>query len=886
MDASRWQRAKDAFQAALTRGPETRRAFLDEACGTDIELRREVESLLAAHAEAGAFLSRPVTLEGRLDPGSGDVAVPSRIGSYRLVGLIAQGGMGTVYRAVRDDDTFQKTVALKLVRVGLASELVEHRFRQERQILARLQHPNIAAVHDGGTTPEGQPYLVMEYVEGRPITQFCAAGRLDTRARLALFQDVCAAVHYAHQNLVIHRDLKPGNILVTATGVPKLLDFGIAKLLAPDVDPDTAPTATLLPMMTPEYASPEQVKGDPVTTASDVYSLGVLLYELLAGRLPYEVNQDSLEAIVHAVCDTEPKPPSAAVGSVATTRTPEVTGPLPAASELRGDLDTIVLKALRKEPARRYSSAQELSEDIRRHLQGLPVMARADTFSYRAGKFVRRHRTGVAAVVLVAVSLIGGIFATVRQARIAEANRRRAERRFADVRRLAGSFLFEFHDAIQDLPGSTSARKLLVTRALEYLDGLAAEAGGDEGLQAELAAAYQKVGDVQGLPYVANLGDTEGALRSFERAHAIRQQLLAGQPRDAQRMSAACASATRIGKVHVARGEIAKALQRFGEALPLCEQASRARGDAASGEELLWVRLTLGDALRRNGEPAAAVESYRAVLATAEALVPKDRSLRKFLAMGYDRLGQTLDQQRPGTEEALAARRQFVAVADQIAGENPSVPRFRRNLGVGYENLAAALVERGLHQEGLEAVAKAQALYEALAREDPGNVQATVDLASACNVRAKLLGGTGRGGEALDTYAKGLSLLEGPMRASADFLQPHLLTADALTGMGELHVRRGDFAAARGVFEKAVATREMIAASQPGWPENRQNLAVLYASLARVHLRLGSHDAACRWFGRATDLLIRLRDEQVEPVPTEEQVSAARQAQAACRPPL
>jgi tRNA A-37 threonylcarbamoyl transferase component Bud32 len=392
-----WQRQRKYFASALTRAPEERAAFLSEACGADDELRREVSSLLAAHEAADGFLSRPIGLDtdaaGEAD-GSG--AGPQRIGPYRILDTIAHGGMGTVYRAVRDDDAFRKIVALKLVRAGRHSDYFERRFRQERQILARLQHPNIATVLDGGTTEDGQPWLVMEHVEGQPITDFCAAKGLGARERVSLFRTVCGAVEYAHQNLVVHRDIKPANVLVDAHGVPKLLDFGIAKLLASGVDPDLAPTATVLPMMTPEYASPEQVKGQMVTTASDVYSLGVLLYELLAGRRPYEVQTDSLEAIVQAVCRTEPVPPSEA----ATARP---------ASELRGDLDTIVLKALRKDPERRYRTAHELSEDLRRHLEGLPVTARADTIGYRAGKFVRRHRTAVAAAILVSASLVGGI---------------------------------------------------------------------------------------------------------------------------------------------------------------------------------------------------------------------------------------------------------------------------------------------------------------------------------------------------------------------------------------------------------------------------------------------------------------------------------------------
>jgi tetratricopeptide (TPR) repeat protein len=351
-------------------------------------------------------------------------------------------------------------------------------------------------------------------------------------------------------------------------------------------------------------------------------------------------------------------------------------------------------------------------------------------------------------------------------------------------------------------------------------------------------------------------------------------------------MGAACASATRIGRVHVVRGEIDQALKRFREALPRCEQAWKARDDTPSGEEFLTVKLMLADALRRNGELGAAVEGYRDVLASAEKLVPKDRSLRKYLAMSHDRIGQTLDQQRTAPEEALAARREFVAVAAQIVADDPSVPRFRRNLGVGHENLAAALADRGLHEEGLGAIARAEALYEALRREDPENVQAAMDLASASNVRARLLRGTGRHEEALAASEKALALLEGPIRGSAQFLQPYDLAAGALSAEGELYVLRRDFAAARQAFEKAVVHREMIASREPAWPENRHALAALYGSLGRVQGQLASgrlNETACDWFARATDLLSRLRDEKAEPVPTDEELAAVRADQTRCR---
>jgi eukaryotic-like serine/threonine-protein kinase len=460
----------------------------------------------------------------------------ARIGPYRLVKELGRGGMGTVYLAARSDDAFQKRVALKVLKRGMDTDAIVRRFRNERQILASLDHPYISGLLDGGTTPDGLPYFAMEFVEGQPIDQYSEARHLDTTARLEMFMKICAAVQYAHQNLIIHRDIKPANVLVTAGGTPKLLDFGIAKLLNPDLGGQTyAATADGSPLMTPEYASPEQVRGEVVTTATDVYSLGVLLYELLTGRRPYQLTSRTPAEIARVVCHSVPERPSTAVTRTGsgTTHSEAMTAaadaaPTPAAGSARpriadpqrlrrrlaGDLDNIVLKALSKEPARRYASVDQFSEDIRRHLSGLPVTARKDTFGYRAAKFVGRNRTGVAAGAVVLVALIAGIVGTSWQARNARRERARAEQRFEDVRQLANAALLEIHDAIRDLPGSTPARRLLVSKGLEYLDRLARDAGDRPDLQRELAGAYLKVGDVQGRPLNANLGDSAGALAS------------------------------------------------------------------------------------------------------------------------------------------------------------------------------------------------------------------------------------------------------------------------------------------------------------------------------------------------------------------------------------
>jgi eukaryotic-like serine/threonine-protein kinase len=710
-----WQRPKEVFQAALTRAPERRGAFLDEACGGDGGLRGEVERLLAAYDAAGGFLSSPVGLDAHgAEEAGAPGAAPERIGPYRILDTIAQGGMGTVYRAVRDDDAFRKTVALKLVRGGRHSDYFERRFRQERQILARLQHPNIATVLDGGTAEDGQPYLVMEHVEGQPITDFCTARGMGTRERVAAFRTVCGAVQYAHQNLVVHRDIKPANVLVDGHGAPKLLDFGIAKLLASGVDPDQAPTATVLPMMTPEYASPEQVRGGAVTTASDVYSLGVLLYELLAGRRPYEVQADSLEAIVQAVCQTEPRAPSVAVGGR--------TGSLPTASELRGDLDTIVLKALRKEPERRYRTAHDLSEDLRRHLEGLPVTARADTLGYRAGKFVRRHRAAVAAAALVSASLVAGIVTTIRQARIAEANRSRAEQRFGEVRRLANFVMFDMHDSISQLPGSTPARKQLVEKSLEYLDGLAGETTRDPVLLAELAAGYHRLSELQGSAGLANLGDRAGAVASARKSVALRERVAASRPDDpAALVSLALAHGLLANLVD--NEDAGRAIEKMKVALDAVPAAAAGHGKTLQAWEVYWhLRALLAG---QAGDPAGLRESRRRQVDVAEQrhAVEPGPPTQRSLALAYKYYAGAL-QRLGDRENGLRFAEKALALDRQLVEKDPANPHRRLDLSFSHGQVASLLRDGGDWDGAIAAYGSALALRGAVHAEDPANQMA------------------------------------------------------------------------------------------------------------------------------------------------------------------
>ena len=441
MSAERWKKIDRLLDEALELAPSERASFLDRACAGNGELRYELESLLAAIDRSSSFsgslrFSTGDMIGGHVVPISGPPAGTYHrpLGPYRLLREIGRGGMGVVYLAIRADDDFKRQVAIKLVQPGPHNKDILWRFRRERQILAALDHPNIARLLDGGTTEDDISYLVMEYVAGKPLTEYCDERKLSITDRLRLFCAVCSVVQYAHQNFVIHRDLKPSNILVTAAGDVKLLDFGIAKLLDTDSAFMISEATTEVPLMTPEYASPEQIQGMPVTTASDVYALGIVLYELLTGHFPYRFKDRSLPEVLRVICEQEPEPPSRAVSRIATRTgsggTPSTVSPDSVSrtregkpeklrARLRGDLSDIALMALRKDPRLRYGTVEQLSGDIQRHLEGRPVHARKATLTYRAGKFIRRYKTGAAVAAILLLTLLGGILATTRQASIA-----------------------------------------------------------------------------------------------------------------------------------------------------------------------------------------------------------------------------------------------------------------------------------------------------------------------------------------------------------------------------------------------------------------------------------------------------------------------------------
>jgi serine/threonine protein kinase len=742
MQPDRWRHLEELYHAALEHTEDQRAAFLERACGGDQALRSEVESLIAYARQTGRIIDQPAleVIAAAMaedlcaeDDKQTDKMIGSRIAQYRLVEKLGAGGMGDVYRAIRADDQFEKQVAIKLVRQGLDTEFVYARFRKERQILAGFDHENIARLLDGGTTEEGHPYFVMELVEGKAIDEYCDENRLGTDARISLFRSVCLAVQYAHQRLVVHRDIKPSNVLVTAEGIPKLLDFGIATILSPETySPGADPTVTAQRLMTPQYASPEQLRGEVITTATDVYSLGVVLYRLLTGRLPYRLDTNSPYDLAHAICEVEPEKPSTAVRQ---------SGPRTSSAEklrrtLSGDLDQILLKALRKEPQLRYTSAQDFAEDLRSYALGLPVSARRGTFSYRSGKFIKRNKLSMVATAVLAMVVVAGAAAIIREARIARMQEARAEQRFESLRKLTNSLLFEFHDSIENLPGSTAARELLVRRALEYLDQIAAETHNDPTTLRELAAAYERIGRIQaeeGHPHLGGTGSFQQANELYEKALVIRQNLAAANPGDLSLQLDLLGTMLNVARIYEQFGDLDRALDLQQQRLSIEErlQANHDSDDlryniAASligiGELKLWL-----------GDYESALDYERRSLTMNQKLLDANPTSLRMLrgvwrSHGWAAMVLRLDRRYV---EGAAESRRALAISEQLAARDPNNSDFQRFLIADNQSLCECLAYAGSFSEVRGLCRKAIAINEGMVKSDKNNVQASADLANS-----------------------------------------------------------------------------------------------------------------------------------------------------------
>lgn len=769
----RWKRLEDIFQAVLDLPPGERTSYLLEHCADDEALRTEVEKLLAQYQEAGSFLDAPAlqnsgllsTLRDHLDTleQAGEPLVGRRAGPYRIEAEIGRGGMGTVYRAVRDDGAFDQRVALKLVRRGLDTAEILDRFRRERQILAMVNHPNIARLFDGGSTDDGRPYFVMELIAGRTLVDYCSQQNVTLEGRLRLFREVCAAVGHAHQNLIIHRDLKPANIMVTNEGQVKLLDFGIAKMLQPDfADPArTQPAPGSL--LTPDYASPEQVRGEPVTTATDVYALGLILFELLTGKKAQRVPSSSIAEIERVVCQTLPQKPSDT----------QLEGVAHLPGKLRGDLDNIVLKAIQKEPGRRYLTVTQLAEDIERYSAGRPVIARPDSAFYRASKFVTRNKWGVAAAAALLLTLAGGIIATTRQTRIAREH-------FNSVRSLSKSLLTEIDAATIAVPGTTKARHLIVQRSIEYLDKLEKSSRDDVDLMAELAEAYKAVATIQGNRNRSNLGDYSGAMVSYRKALDLHRRIeeIRPSPQNRQWIPLVGSEAARVYPDSEEAGRLAKEAVEVAEGL---ERDFPGKYDLAVGN----ANFTLGYIHYNREEPEESISYFNR---TRELFVRMKRGKNnlavcdRYIAFGLMSKGRLA--------EALEISKRARDLDQEHVATHPT-PRARMDLSYDFIWISHVLQKQGKFAEALESARKCESMRKELAAADPNDQRTRVALIDTDEFIGSILGDMGRMKESVPLLERTVAAREMVLKATPESPEDQADLARAQATLGRNYRRIG-----------------------------------------------------------------------------------------------
>jgi serine/threonine protein kinase/tetratricopeptide (TPR) repeat protein len=806
--------------------------------------------------------------------------IPDRLGPYRVLGEIGRGGMGSVYSAVRVDDAFKKRVAIKVLRRGLDTEDMLTRFELERQVLSAIAHPNIARVFDAGGTPDGRPYFVMELVEGKPIDVYCDEHNLSVPARLALFSKVCAAVHVAHQNLIVHRDIKPANILVTGDGEPKLLDFGIAKLLNPEmaaIDPMTRPDQRLL---TYEYASPEQVTGDPITTASDVYALGVLLYELLTGHRPYRLERRVHEEALRVICSTEPARPSTAVTREVTVRGPGNSTLTITAEEiarrremqlarlkrrLTGDLDNIILMAMRKTPHRRYTSAEALAQDISRHLTGQTVIARPPTWDYRAGKFVKRHRAAVIGACSVVLVLAGGLAATAWQWQEAEAARVRAERAEAETRariddlRRSASWFDAFERDVERVEGATRVRSLLLSAVLTGLDALPESFDGDPALRLAKAAAHRRAGRLAGGPG----GDISVALGQLRLAEGLLGELDHSTP-------------VRLETAHV-DFELSRVLERGGDPAE-AQRRARASADAALdlAEQSPGASLLAGEALDQlafirlsrasyDEAEAAAMEAMRVRQGLLERN-PDAREHRLAVAQAFETLGRVHERrgiELRGNGDAEASRASLtqadralsrgVDIREELRAEDPGDSENTRRLLVLHERRGRVLKDLRRFDDAETAFRSASVLARERVAADPFSERALEELARSFENIGDVWFDAGERERAAEPYTLFRERADDLIARDPENRQRRRMGLLANKKLGDVAYTSGRYDEAETPYRRSLAHALHLRAADPTNVTIMRDTATVCYFLARTLERLGDDAGAAHAFSRGDE---------------------------------
>jgi len=795
-----------------------------------------------------------------------------RIGPYRLLRLLGQGGMGEVWLAERADAAYSKQVAIKFIATLLGNREAIDWFRRERQALARLEHPHIARLLDGGESEDGRPFLVMEYVDGLPIDTYCADLPLDKV--LALFLQVCSAVEHAHRALIVHRDIKPANVLVTDDGESKLLDFGIAKEMDSGERGDNGTTRTQA--FTLHYASPEQMDSRPITVASDVYSLGALLYRLLSGQVPY-AQVTSAMAQLRAIEAGPPERPSRAVlGQVKFAESERKR----LSRGLQGDLDDIVLKCLRREPELRYGSARELAEEIRRYQAHEPVQARRGSVGYRVSRWLRRNWLAAGAAATVLLVLAGGLAATAWQAKVAEHQRALAQKRFDLSRSLVKDVLFDFQDRLASVPGTIDARRQLVDRTKTYLQALAVDAQDDPGMLVDLSTVERRLGDISGSPSLPNIGDTVAARLHFQRAEALARRAISLRPGD-QRLQLELARALAArGSFAFWDNDLTASEKAYREAIPVFANALQQQPSPAAEREHASAVVGLGDVQAWNGQLDAALASYDQVCPALVREAQNDASMQDAASVCHTRRADTL----AWLERYPEAEREIAGAISINAAQHAKHPK---DINVGHAYIVSLMKQGEIalwsdkSDAALSAYSESLAIADADIQSNPGDLRSARDLALAYNKRGDALLKMKRIPEAIADFHLGLEGYRRLRDRDPSQAEHQRDFASSNKRLGQAYVAAGQRELAVPYMDEWLKTARDRWQAAPKEVAARRDLAVALADREDVS---GSSAQQCGWVMEEADLWRQLEKEGTLSPSDRPQFKQAEERLAACRP--
>jgi len=725
-------------------------------------------------------------------PGAGEGAQSpgGRIGAYRLLQPIGKGGMGEVWLAERADEAFSKRVAIKFIS-GLHGAEAGEWFRRERQAMAKLEHPHIARLLDGGETADGHPYLVMEYIDGAPIDEWCEGKPLERI--LDLFLQVCSAIEHAHRALIVHRDIKPANVLVTKEGESRLLDFGIAKEVA--ATPEERAEQTTTQAYTLHYASPEQMEGSDITVASDIYSLGALLYRLLSGRVPHAGTTSALGQL-QAIQTTQPRKPSQVVSE--NVSIPDLER-RKRARRLHGDLDDMVHKGLGRGPGLRYGSAGERAEDIGRYRAHRPVLARKDSFSYRASRYLRRHWLAMGAAAAVLLTLAGGLYATYVQKLEAEHQRALAQKRFDLSRALVNDVLFDFQDELADVAGTLEARKHLVDRAKTYLAKVAEDAQDDPRLLVDLSRAERRLGDIAGNPEMPNLGDTPGALRQYQRSLDLAQRALRARPEDREVQSALASALHSVGSYYYWNDDLSAAQKYFEREIPMLEALLKAKPTPELQRRHSSAILSLGDVYYWSSKLEPALKAYDR--ACTPILADKDTSL-----------------------SAQDAK------------------------GVCQQRRADALAWLDRYAEAEQAIAQAVAIYKPMYEAKPDRLERAHGYSTSLNKQGEIYAWQEKYDLAFAAFSESLRVVERAYAADPSDLRSARNVAMARNKRGDAYVEKKRIPEALADYEVALGIFQKLHAGDPTQSEHERDIGLSNHRIGIAHLVAGEPAKAVPYF--------------------------------------